>query len=55
MVDAEVAHIFTFCVKTLMQRGGDPLIFCFVDFANPACAATAMGALQGILLHTCQS
>lgn len=30
-----------------MQRGGDPLIFCFVDFADPACAATAMGALQG--------
>lgn len=31
----------------MMQRGGDPLILCFVDFANPACAATAMSALQG--------
>lgn len=30
-----------------MQRGGDPLILCFVDFANAACAATAMSALQG--------
>lgn len=33
-----------------MQRGGDPIILCFVDFANPACAATAMNALQGICL-----
>lgn len=30
-----------------MQRGGDPLILCFVDFVNAACAATAMSALQG--------
>lgn len=30
-----------------MQRGGDPLILCFVDFENPACAATALSALQG--------
>lgn len=36
-----------------LQRSGDPLILCFVDFANPACAATALSALQGInLLHS---
>lgn len=29
-----------------MQRG-DPIILCFVDFVSPACAATAMSALQG--------
>ncbi|KAK7251507.1 hypothetical protein RIF29_34774 [Crotalaria pallida] len=29
-----------------LERGGDPLILCFVDFENPACAATAMSALQ---------
>ncbi|KAK4793035.1 hypothetical protein SAY86_023470 [Trapa natans] len=33
--------------KESKHRGGDPLIFCFVDFADQACAATAMGALQG--------
>ncbi|KAL9277200.1 hypothetical protein ACSQ67_025248 [Phaseolus vulgaris] len=32
--------------KESKHRGGDPLILCFVDFANPACAATAMSALQ---------
>lgn len=32
-----------------MQRGGDPIILCFVDFINPACAATAMSALQGYM------
>jgi hypothetical protein len=41
-----------------MQRGGDPLILCFVDFVNAACAATAMSALQGdhytFLLHSLQ-
>nr|XP_007152059.1 hypothetical protein PHAVU_004G098400g [Phaseolus vulgaris]ESW24053.1 hypothetical protein PHAVU_004G098400g [Phaseolus vulgaris] len=54
----EVAHIFRPFVgyrevrlvsKESKHRGGDPLILCFVDFANPACAATAMSALQGIL------
>lgn len=30
-----------------MQPGGDPLVLCFVDFASPAHAATAMEALQG--------
>ncbi|KAF5178374.1 Cytochrome p450, partial [Thalictrum thalictroides] len=30
----------------LDRRGGDPLILCFVDFLNPACAATALSALQ---------
>ena len=30
-----------------MQRGGDPLILCFVDFVDAACAATALSALQG--------
>ncbi|XP_031278670.1 RNA-binding protein 2-like [Pistacia vera] len=52
----EVAHIFRPFVgykevrlvsKESKQRGGDPLILCFVDFASPACAATAMSALQG--------
>ncbi|XP_024162015.1 RNA-binding protein 1 isoform X2 [Rosa chinensis] len=33
--------------KESKLRGGDPLILCFVDFVNPACAATAMSALQG--------
>ncbi|KAJ7974083.1 RNA-binding protein like [Quillaja saponaria] len=31
----------------LPNRGGDPLILCFVDFASPACASTALSALQG--------
>ncbi|KAG2665627.1 hypothetical protein I3760_15G016300 [Carya illinoinensis] len=52
----EVAHIFRPFVgykevrlvsKESKHRGGDPLILCFVDFANAACAATAMSALQG--------
>lgn len=52
----EVAHIFRPFVgykevrrvaKDSKQRGGDPVIICFVDFENPACAATAMSALQG--------
>ncbi|KAL1343416.1 hypothetical protein AAHE18_09G227300 [Arachis hypogaea] len=52
----EVAHIFRPFVgyrevrlvsKESKRRGGDPLILCFVDFANPACAATALSALQG--------
>ncbi|KAE9617420.1 putative RNA recognition motif domain-containing protein [Lupinus albus] len=52
----EVAHIFRPFVgyrevrlvsKESKHRGGDPLILCFVDFENPACAATAMSALQG--------
>ncbi|KAK6936647.1 hypothetical protein RJ641_033677 [Dillenia turbinata] len=30
-----------------MLAGGDPLVLCFVDFASPAHAATAMDALQG--------
>ncbi|XLR07401.1 hypothetical protein HN51_062303, partial [Arachis hypogaea] len=34
--------------KESKHRGGDPLILCFVDFANPACAATTMSALQGL-------
>lgn len=32
-----------------MQRNGDPVVLCFVDFENPACAATARTALQGKL------
>ncbi|CAI9115693.1 OLC1v1016670C1 [Oldenlandia corymbosa var. corymbosa] len=56
----EVAHIFRPFVgykevrlvpKESKHRGGDPLILCFVDFADPACAATALSALQG----TCSS
>ncbi|GMI90579.1 hypothetical protein like AT1G21320 [Hibiscus trionum] len=52
----EVAHIFRPFVgyeavrlvsKEPRQRGGDPIILCFVDFSSPACAATAMSALQG--------
>ncbi|GMI82975.1 hypothetical protein like AT1G21320 [Hibiscus trionum] len=52
----EVAHIFRPFVgykevrlvsKEFKHRGGDPLILCFVDFSSPACAATAMSALQG--------
>ncbi|KAK9944020.1 hypothetical protein M0R45_009604 [Rubus argutus] len=52
----EVAHIFRHFVgykevrlvsKESKLRSGDPLILCFVDFVNPACAATAMNALQG--------
>ncbi|KAA8546545.1 hypothetical protein F0562_002716 [Nyssa sinensis] len=52
----EVAHIFRPFVgykevrlvsKESKHRGGDPLILCFVDFINPACAATALSALQG--------
>ncbi|KAM5562378.1 RNA-binding protein 1 [Rosa sericea] len=52
----KVAHIFRPFVgykevrlvsKESKLRGCDPLILCFVDFVNPACAATAMSALQG--------
>ncbi|XP_073145903.1 RNA-binding protein 2-like [Henckelia pumila] len=52
----EVAHIFRPFVgykevrlvrKESKHRGGDPLILCFVDFGDPACAATALSALQG--------
>ncbi|KAA8537879.1 hypothetical protein F0562_027541 [Nyssa sinensis] len=52
----EVAHIFRPFVgykevrlvsKESKHRGRDPLILCFVDFINPACAATALSALQG--------
>lgn len=52
----EVAHIFRPFVgykevrlvnKEPKHRGGDPLILCFVDFVDPACAATALSALQG--------
>lgn len=52
----EVAHIFRpflgyeevrLVTKESKRRGGDPLILCFVDFVNPACAATALSALQG--------
>ncbi|KAI7738586.1 hypothetical protein M8C21_003475 [Ambrosia artemisiifolia] len=32
---------------TKRERGGDPLIISFVDFTTPACAATALSALQG--------
>ncbi|KAL2894176.1 RNA-binding protein 2 [Bienertia sinuspersici] len=33
--------------KESKHRGGDPLILCFVDFVDAACAATALSALQG--------
>ncbi|XVF37145.1 hypothetical protein REPUB_Repub19eG0120400 [Reevesia pubescens] len=56
----EVAHIcrpFVGCKEVRLvskesrHRGGDPVILCFVDFSSPACAATAMSALQGDLFH----
>ncbi|GAB2293939.1 hypothetical protein Dimus_028153 [Dionaea muscipula] len=52
----EVAHIFRpfvgykevrLVTKDSRQSGGDPLVLCFVDFASPAHAATAMDAIQG--------
>ncbi|XP_047311494.1 nuclear speckle RNA-binding protein A-like [Impatiens glandulifera] len=52
----EVAHIFRpfvgykevrLVVKDSKHRDGEPLILCFVDFIDPACAATALSALQG--------
>ncbi|KMT19501.1 hypothetical protein BVRB_1g011240 [Beta vulgaris subsp. vulgaris] len=52
----EVAHIFRpfvgykevrLVTKESKHRGGDPLILCFVDFVDAACAATALSALQG--------
>lgn len=52
----EAAHIFRPFVgfkevrlvnKEARVSGGEPLVLCFVDFANPNCAATAMEALQG--------
>ncbi|KAL1187930.1 Nuclear speckle RNA-binding protein A [Cardamine amara subsp. amara] len=33
--------------KDSKHRNGDPIVLCFVDFTNPACAATALSALQG--------
>ncbi|KAL0798083.1 hypothetical protein Bca101_053257 [Brassica carinata] len=54
----EVAHIFRpfsgykevrLVTKDSKQRNGDPFVLCFVDFENPACAATARNALQGSL------
>ncbi|KAG5004921.1 hypothetical protein JHK84_029183 [Glycine max] len=38
--------------KESKHRGGDPLILCFVDFANPACAATALSALQVLMMNS---
>ncbi|XP_010537288.1 PREDICTED: nuclear speckle RNA-binding protein B-like [Tarenaya hassleriana] len=52
----EVAHIFRpfvgykevrLVTKESKHRNGDPVVLCFVDFINPACAATALSALQG--------
>ncbi|KAF2589449.1 hypothetical protein F2Q70_00040302 [Brassica cretica] len=52
----EVAHIFRpfsgykevrLVTKDSEQRNGDPIVLSFVDFENPACAATARNALQG--------
>ncbi|XP_055829811.1 RNA-binding protein 1-like isoform X3 [Solanum dulcamara] len=52
----EVSHIFRpfvgykevrLVTKGSRHAGGDPLILCFVDFASPPHAATAMDALQG--------
>ncbi|CAN7050580.1 hypothetical protein BRARA_G01104 [Brassica rapa] len=52
----EVSHIFRpflgykevrLVTKDSKQRNGDPIVLCFVDFENPACAATARTALQG--------
>ncbi|KAF2291238.1 hypothetical protein GH714_020812 [Hevea brasiliensis] len=54
----EVAHIFrpfvgykeVRLVSKEFKHRGDPIILCFVDFENPACAATALSALQGYQL-----
>ncbi|CAL5344184.1 unnamed protein product [Camellia sinensis] len=35
--------------KEPRRSGDDPLVLCFVDFASPAHAATAMDALQGVI------
>ncbi|KAJ0255995.1 Nuclear speckle RNA-binding protein A [Hirschfeldia incana] len=52
----EVAHIFRpfvgyrevrLVTKDSKHRNGDPVVLCFVDFTNPACAATALTTLQG--------
>ncbi|CAH9094320.1 unnamed protein product, partial [Cuscuta epithymum] len=52
----EVAHIFRPFVgykevrlvkKESKHRGGEPLVLCFVDFGDAACAATALSAVQG--------
>ncbi|PSS32976.1 RNA-binding protein [Actinidia chinensis var. chinensis] len=52
----EVSHIFRpfvgykevrLVTKESRHSGGDPMVLCFVDFASPAHAATAMDALQG--------
>ncbi|CAH8354667.1 unnamed protein product [Eruca vesicaria subsp. sativa] len=52
----EVAHIFRpfvgyrevrLVTKDSKHRNGDPVVLCFVDFTNPACAATALSTLQG--------
>lgn len=52
----EVSHIFRpfvgykevrLVTKESKRRGGYPLILCFVDFVDAACAATALSALQG--------
>ncbi|XP_056854764.1 nuclear speckle RNA-binding protein B-like isoform X1 [Raphanus sativus] len=52
----EVAHIFRpfsgyrevrLVTTDSEQRDGDPVVLCFVDFENPASAATARNALQG--------
>lgn len=44
-----IAKISPLCWTACFLQRGDPLILCFVDFANPACAATALSALQGII------
>ncbi|VFQ72627.1 unnamed protein product [Cuscuta campestris] len=54
----EVSHIFRpfvgykevrLVTKDSRRPDGEPLVFCFVDFATPAHAATAKEALQGYL------
>ncbi|CAN8240241.1 unnamed protein product [Cochlearia groenlandica] len=52
----EVAHIFRpfvgyrevrLVTKDSKHRNGEPVVLCFVDFTNSACAATALSTLQG--------
>ncbi|XP_057861022.2 RNA-binding protein 2 isoform X2 [Cryptomeria japonica] len=59
----EAAHVFRpfigFKEVRLVQKepkrpGGDPLVLCFVDFADARCAATALEALQ-VLWSDCFS
>ncbi|KAG5558247.1 hypothetical protein RHGRI_008247 [Rhododendron griersonianum] len=46
-----VSLTFTKLNPHFMHRGGDPFILCFMDFTNPAYAATTLSALQGYKIN----